>query len=55
MLVKKKEYVSPGVESERLDLPTAFGCGDQCDVHLANSSAWYYGDAYGYQVPTFNC
>ena len=49
----KQTYVSPGVESERLDLPTAYS--DQCDMHLANSSAWYYGDAYGFEVPTFEC
>jgi len=55
MPMAKKIYVSPGVESEQLDLPTAYGHGEQCDVHLANSSAWYYGDAYGYQYPTFNC
>lgn len=51
----KDTYIRPGIESERLDLPEAMADGDQCDIHLANTSRWYYGDAYGFQVPTFDC
>ena len=51
MQERKKTYVSPGIQSERLDLPQAWSC----DIHAANSSAWYYGDPYRYQTPTFEC
>jgi hypothetical protein len=51
MHVEKKVYISPGIESERLDLPQAWSC----DVHLSNTSAWYYGDNYLFQTPTFDC
>jgi hypothetical protein len=63
MRMEKKAYISPGIESEILELPKAkaddngYGGYTSCHIMKANTSQWYFENGQNYldYNPTYTC